>query len=148
MVITSETNRSQPSKSGTDFVDSTSLKQILNISDAVMDQAMGIAYQLYITGRFAQAEVVCKGLIACDHRYWWSHSLHASILRRLDRTAEALAAVEEGLKYEPGQAKLTLMRAELQIILARAAASRAQAGESSRRASETPITTVHVPAAS
>jgi hypothetical protein len=40
-------------------------------------------------------------------------------LRRLGRHADALAEVEEGLKYEPGQAKLSLMRAELLITIAR-----------------------------
>lgn len=103
----------------TDFVDQTTLKTILNISDEAMDQAMGIGYQLYLTGRYAEAEILCKGLVACDHRYWWSHSLHASVLRRLGRLDEALCAVEEGLKYEPGQPKLALMRAEMMITLAR-----------------------------
>ena len=143
MAITTDTTRSQSSRSGADFLDRTSLKQILDISDAAMDQAMAIAYQLYLTGRFAQAEVVCKGLIACDHRYWWSHSLHASILRRLDRPDDALAAVEEGLKYEPGQPKLMSMRAELQSILTRAASAK-QSGESSRPLTKTPPTTVPV----
>lgn len=95
------------------FLENTTLRDILNISDGAMDHAMGIAYQLYLTGRFAEAETICKGLIACDHRYWWSHSLHASVLRRLARPQDALRAVEEGLKYEPGQPKLLLMRTEL-----------------------------------
>jgi predicted Zn-dependent protease len=100
-------------------LENTTLREILGIPDTAMDQAMGIAYQLYLTGRLPEAETVCKGLIACDHRYWWSHSLHASVLRRLGRCEDALAAVEEGLKYEPGQAKLSLMRAELLITIAR-----------------------------
>ncbi|MEP6655488.1 MAG: hypothetical protein ABJA82_19135 [Myxococcales bacterium] len=141
MAITTDAARSRSSTSGADFVDRTSLKQILDISDAAMDQAMAIAYQLYLTGRFAQAEVVCKGLIACDHRYWWSHSLHASILRRLDRPDDALTAVEEGLKHEPGQPKLMLMRAELQSILTRAASAK-QSGESSLPPAKPPRTTV------
>lgn len=102
-----------------DPIDSTTLKEILNISDAAMDQAMALAYQLYLTGRFQEADTICKGLIACDHQYWWPHSLHASILRRLGHNREALAAVQEGLKHEPRQPKLLLMRAELLITLAR-----------------------------
>ncbi len=103
----------------TDYLETTTLKEILGIPDAAMDQAMGIAYQLYLTGRFAEADTVCRGLIACDHRYWWPHSLHASVLRRLGRIEEALAGVERGLKYEPGQPKLLLMRAELMVTIAR-----------------------------
>ena len=107
----------------TDDLDTTTLKQILNISDDVMDHAMGIAYQLYRAGRFAEADTVCKGLIACDHRYWWSYSLHASVLRRLGRDEQALAQVDQGLKYEPQQPKLLLLRAELLITIARAKAA-------------------------
>src|SRR5450432_1978603 len=106
-------------KSSQHYLEHTTLKEILGIPDEAMDQAMGIAYQLYLTGRFSEAETVCKGLIACDHRYWWSHSLHASVLRRLGRTPEALAAVDEGLKHEPRQPKLSVMRAELLVTIAR-----------------------------
>jgi hypothetical protein len=103
----------------TDYLESRTLKEILNVSDGAMDQAMGIAYQLYLTGHFVAAETVCRGLIACDHRYWWPHTLHASVLRRLGRLEEALTAVEQGLKYEARQPKLLLMRAELVATLAR-----------------------------
>jgi predicted Zn-dependent protease len=106
-------------KSSQHYLEHTTLKEILGIPDGAMDQAMGIAYQLYLTGRFSEAETVCKGLIACDHRYWWTHSLHASVLRRLGRTPEALAAVDEGLKHEPRQPKLSVMRAELLVTIAR-----------------------------
>ena len=102
-----------------EYLEATTLKQILNISDEVMDHAMGIAYQLYRAGRFAEAETVCKGLLACDHKYWWSYSLHASVLRQLGRDEEALAQVLLGLKYEPQQPKLLLLRSELLITLAR-----------------------------
>jgi len=98
-----------------EYLEATTLKQILNISDEVMDHAMGIAYQLYRAGRFADAETVCKGLLACDHKYWWSYSLHASVLRQLGRDEEALAQVLLGLKYEPQQPKLLLLRSELLI---------------------------------
>ena len=111
-----------------DFFESNSLKQLLKISDAAMDQAMGLAYQLYLSGRFQEADVICRGLIACDQRYWWPHSLHASILRRLGRPREALIAVQEGLKHEPRQPKLLLMRAELLFNLARAEAKENSAG--------------------
>ncbi len=110
----------------TDDLETTTLKQILNISDEVMDHAMGIAYQLYRAGRFAEADTVCNGLIACDHRYWWPYSLHASVLRRLGREEQALAQVDQGLKYEPQQPKLLLLRAELLITIARAKAGAAE----------------------
>lgn len=98
---------------GEDFVESTSVKELLRIPDATMNQIMTIAYQLYVSRRLVEAEIVCKGLIACDHRHWWSHSLHASLLRRLGREQEALQAVKQGLKYAPAQPKLLLMHDEL-----------------------------------
>lgn len=107
----------------TDYLETTTLRQILNISNEVMDHAMGIAYQLYRVGRLGEADTVCKGLIACDHSYWWSYSLHASVLRRLGQIDDALAQVEQGLKYEPQQPKLLLMRAELNATIARTKAA-------------------------
>ena len=95
------------------------LRQLLNIPEAAMDHAMGFAYQLYVGGHHSQAAKLCQALIACDHRYWWPHSLLAAALRRLERFDEALIAVDQGLEHEPRQAKLLRMRDELQIIIAR-----------------------------
>lgn len=95
------------------------LRQLLNIPEAAMDHAMGFAYQLYVGGHHVQAARLCQALIACDHRYWWPHSLLAAALRRLERFDEALAAVKQGLEHEPRQPKLLRMRDELQIIIGR-----------------------------
>jgi hypothetical protein len=132
-----------------EYLETTTLKQILSISDEVMDHAMGIAYQLYRTGRFIEAETVCKGLIACDHRYWWSYSLHASVLRQLGRPDEALAQVEQGLKYEQRQPKLLLMRTELLVTIARTkaaatSASPAQSPGSPRVDARSDPPTIHI----
>jgi Flp pilus assembly protein TadD len=95
------------------------LRQILNVSEAAMDHAMGFAYQLYVAGHHLQAVTLCRALIACDRRYWWPHSLLAASLRRLERHDEALAAVNQGLVHEPRQPKLLLMRRELLITIGR-----------------------------
>jgi len=95
------------------------LRQILNVSEAAMDHAMGFAYQLYVAGHHLQAVTLCQALIACDRRYWWPHSLLAASLRRLERHDEALAAVNQGLVHEPRQPKLLLMRRELLITIGR-----------------------------
>lgn len=107
------------------------LRQILNVSEAAMDHAMGFAFQLYEAGHHLQAATLCQALIACDRRYWWPHSLLAASLRRLERYDEALAAVNQGLVHEPRQPKLLLMRNELLITIGRrhAAADRATAGD-------------------
>lgn len=105
-----------------DDLENITLRQLLRVSDEALDQAMGIAYQLYLNRRFAETEILCRRLVACDHRYWWSRSLHASALRRLGRHEEALAQVEIGLKYEPRQPKLMLMRDELRLTIARKSA--------------------------
>lgn len=100
-----------------DFFDANPLKSLLGIPEDALDQAMGIAFQLYNAGRYTEAEIVCRGLLASDHRYWWPHSLLAAVLRRTGRYAEALGAVERGLRHEPYQPKLLLMRAELNAAL-------------------------------
>jgi Flp pilus assembly protein TadD len=95
------------------------LRQILNVSEAAMDHAMGFAYQLYVGGHHLQTVSLCQALIACDRRYWWPHSLLAAALRRLERYDEALIAVNQGLVHEPQQPKLLLMRRELLITIGR-----------------------------
>jgi hypothetical protein len=102
-----------------DFLRDTTLKSILGIADEALDQVMATAYALYQAGRYQETDVLCRGLIAADHTYWWSHSLHAATLRRLGRLGEALAAADAGLRFEPGEPKLLLLRHELLTALAR-----------------------------
>jgi tetratricopeptide (TPR) repeat protein len=101
------------------FLEETTMKSLLGIPDEALDAVMAIAYQLYQAGRYPEVDVLCRGLVAADHRYWWSYSLHAATLRRLGRLPEALAEVEKGLVYEPGQAKLVSMQSELRSAIAR-----------------------------
>jgi tetratricopeptide (TPR) repeat protein len=101
------------------FLDETTMKSLLGIPDEALDAIMAVAYQLYQAGRYPEVDVLCRGLVAADHKYWWSYSLHAATLRRLGRLREALAEVDKGLVYEPGQAKLLSMQSELRAALAR-----------------------------
>ena len=89
------------------------MQSLLGISHHAMDAVMALAYQLYQAGRYAEAEALCRGLIAVDHTYWWSYSLHAATLRRLGKLRDALDALEAGLVYEPNQPKLLFMRSEI-----------------------------------
>ena len=73
------------------FLEATTMKSLLGIPDEALDAIMAVAYQLYQAGRYPEVDVLCRGLIAADHKYWWSYSLHAATLRRLGRLAEALA---------------------------------------------------------
>jgi len=100
------------------FLEETTMKSIFGISDAALDTVMALAYQLYQVGRYAETEVLCRGLVAADHKYWWSYSLYAATLRRLGRLPEALAELEKGLAYEPNEPKLLFMRGEIREALA------------------------------
>jgi tetratricopeptide (TPR) repeat protein len=100
------------------FLEETTMKSIFGISDEALDAVMALAYQLYQVGRYDEAEVLCRGLIAADHRYWWSYSLYAATLRRLGQLREALAEREKGLTYEPNEPKLLFMRGEIREALA------------------------------
>ena len=96
---------------------------------------MATAYQLYQAGRYPEVEVLCRGLVAADHKYWWSYSLYAATLRRLGRLREAVEQVEKGLVYEPDEPKLLLMRSEL----------RAEISRDERRRGDATTTTIHTP---
>jgi len=100
-----------------DFLERTTLRELLNVAPGIIDQARQVAYQLYRAGRLAQAETVCRGLIAWDHRCAWTYSLIAAVLRRQGRTEEALGQVGRGLAFEPDHAKLRSMRTELTALL-------------------------------
>jgi len=104
---------SQLTPAARQFLEETTMKSIFGIPDQALDAIMALAYQLYQVGRYADAEVLCRGLIAADHKYWWSYSLYAATLRRLGRLREALAELEKGLAYEPNEPKLLFMRGEI-----------------------------------
>jgi hypothetical protein len=89
------------------------MRSILELDQSHLDQIMATAYLLYQAGRYREVDVLCKGLVAADHTYWWSYSLHAAALRRLGRLTEALDQVEQGLTHEPREPKLLLMRGEI-----------------------------------
>lgn len=95
------------------FVERTTVRELLGIPDEALAQARRIAHQLYGAGRYAQADVICRGLIACDHRLPWTYVLHAAVLRNLGHRAEALAQVHRGLTYAPDHPKLRRLRDEL-----------------------------------
>jgi hypothetical protein len=101
------------------FLEENTMKSLLGIPDEALDAVMAIAYQLYQAGRYPEVDVLCRGLVAADHKYWWSYSLHGATLRRLGRLPEALAEVEKGLVYEPAEAKLVAMQKELREAIAR-----------------------------
>ena len=110
----------QMSPNGRKFLEENTMRSIFGIPEEALDAVMATAYQLYQAGRFPEVEVLCRGLIAADHKYWWSYSLYAATLRRLGRLREAVEQLEMGLAYEPDQPKLLLMRSELRAEIARA----------------------------
>jgi len=115
---TNASNDQQLSPAARKFLEETTMKSIFGISDAALDTVMALAYQLYQVGRYDETEVLCRGLVAADHKYWWSYSLYAATLRRLGRFGEALAQLEKGLAYEPNEPKLLFMRGEIREALA------------------------------
>ena len=102
----------------TTFLERTPLRTLFELPPALIDQARSLAYQCHRHGRPQQAAILCRGLIAADHRYWWSYSLYAATLRRLGRARDALALLDIGLTYEPDAPKLLLMRSELRKEIA------------------------------
>ncbi|HEY6476087.1 MAG TPA: hypothetical protein VI456_05860 [Polyangia bacterium] len=115
---TNEPTDTQLSPAARKFLEETTMKSIFGISDAALDTVMALAYQLYQVGRYPETEVLCRGLIAADHKYWWSYSLYAATLRRLGRLREAIGELDKGLAYEPNEPKLLFMRGEIREALA------------------------------
>lgn len=101
------------------FFEENTMRSIFGIPEEALDAIMATAYHLYQAGRYPEVEVLCRGLVAADHKYWWSYSLYAATLRKLGRLREAVTLVEKGLVYEPDEPKLLLMRSELRAEIAR-----------------------------
>jgi tetratricopeptide (TPR) repeat protein len=105
------------------FVEETTMKTLLGIPDEALDAVMAVGFQLYQAGRYPEAEVLCRGLIAADHKYWWSYSLYAATLRRVGRLDDALAQLETGLHHSPGEPQLLYMHREVTEAIAGGEAS-------------------------
>jgi len=108
----------QMSPNARKFLEENTMRDIFGIPEEALDAVMATAYQLYQAARFPEVEVLCRGLIAADHKYWWSYSLYAATLRRLGRLQEAVEQLDRGLVYEPNEPKLLLMRSELRAAIA------------------------------
>jgi hypothetical protein len=102
-----------------EFLAQNTMRSIFGIPEDALDAVMATAYQLYQAGRYPEVAVLCRGLIAADHTYWWSYSLYAATLRRLGRLRDAVAQLDQGLVYEPGAPKLVAMRIELLAEISR-----------------------------
>ena len=100
------------------FLEENTMRSIFGIPEEALDAVMATAYHLYQAGRYPEVEVLCLGLVAADHKYWWSYSLYAATLRRLGRLREAVELLDMGLAYEPDEPKLLLMRSELRAMIA------------------------------
>ena len=98
-------HETQLSPTARKFLEENTMREIFGIPEAALDAVMATAYQLYQAGRYPEVEVLCRVLIAADHKYWWSYSLYAAALRRLGRLREALAQLDTGLAYEPDAAE-------------------------------------------
>lgn len=89
------------------------MRSLLRIPDHALDAMMALGYQLYQAGRYAEVEIICRGLLAADHTTWWPYSLYAATLRRLGDLRAAIEVLEQGLVREPDQPKLLFMRSEI-----------------------------------
>ena len=70
------------------FLEENTMRSIFGIPEEALDAVMATAYHLYQAGRYQEVEVLCRGLVAADHKYWWSYSLYAATLRKLGRARE------------------------------------------------------------
>jgi hypothetical protein len=99
-----------------DFLDRTPLRVLLDIPPAIIDAAHAMAYACYRGERHDQVENLCRGLLALDHRYWWTYALYAATLRDSGRPALAREVVQNGLRYQPDQPILLALSAELACL--------------------------------
>jgi Flp pilus assembly protein TadD len=95
------------------FLDQNPLCKLLAISESVLRDCAIQGYEMCKAGRYADAEVVGRGLVAADHRDWYFRTLLAVPLAKLGRKAEAIQVIDEGLRFHPGHRDLVALRASL-----------------------------------
>lgn len=96
-----------------EYFEKRPLRDLLAMPDAYLDQAMAQAFQLFGARRYDDAEILCRGILAADPKYWYAYALHAMTLVRRGNLGEALARVERALEHEPGEEKLLALRSEI-----------------------------------
>jgi hypothetical protein len=65
------------------FLDQPPLDEVFEIPASVIDGARDIALRFYVEGRYGDAEVVCRALLAVNHQCPWARALYAATLRQL-----------------------------------------------------------------
>jgi hypothetical protein len=95
------------------FVDETTLASLMDTDPAVYEFATITAFECLRNGQSHQAEVISRGLVAADHRFWYYRTLLGFALQRLGRVGEAIEQMDLGLKYNPGHSDLLALKAVL-----------------------------------
>ncbi|HEY0707896.1 MAG TPA: hypothetical protein VGG33_13920 [Polyangia bacterium] len=88
-------------------------RALLHVAAEILAICRDTAWRLYKARDLGRAEIVARGLVACDDQDWYHHALLAATLRKQRRFREALAQVDAGLAALPGQADLLALRAEI-----------------------------------
>jgi hypothetical protein len=104
---------SERGASPTAFLARVPLRTLFDIPAEVIDRAKAMAYQCHQADRRQETQSLCRGLLAVDHRCWWTHALYAASLHSDGRLGEALTIVDRGLRYNPGQLTLVEQRRQL-----------------------------------
>jgi tetratricopeptide (TPR) repeat protein len=92
------------------FEDQTPAPDAGFVSPETLATCRMVGAELYEARNLPDAESVALGLIAAAPKLWYHHSLLAAILLKQGRYAEALAQIDEGLGYLPGQVELLSLR--------------------------------------
>jgi predicted Zn-dependent protease len=90
----------------------------LSLPSEVLDHTLALAYDFFKAKRYTEAAKLCQTLLVTDPQYWWTYSLFAAVLQRQGRFRECVTMINQSLRYEPGQAKLQSMKAEVELQLA------------------------------
>lgn len=92
------------------LVNAHPLRNIAKIPDEVLAECAQTAHQLYRKRQYADAEILCHGLIAADHSDAYATALLAAILQNTGRFDAAVVECDRGLKCHPHDIHLNATR--------------------------------------
>jgi len=94
--------------------DLPSATERLSLSSDVLDHTLAFAYDYLAARRYDDAARLCRSILVADPHYWWCYSLYAAVLRKQGKLREALAMINQSLRYEPSDPKLLSAKAAIQ----------------------------------
>jgi predicted Zn-dependent protease len=99
--------------------DGEGLQHALRVPDSYIAEVQDKAHELFCKGRYDDAAVLCRGLIALAPKRFYAHLLYADVAGKLGRDDESMEAIERARELEPDREIVRLKYGQALMIRGR-----------------------------